>query len=409
MASGRRAREHACQQRDGARDLRCREGCARDDRGAARALDRDPLAVGRDRRVDGVSARRRPAPREGGDDVGLGHAADGDRARRRGRARARGGRRPRIAGGEDGDDAGCAQRRDVGVELRLAAARLAVVPGAVDDARRVVGLGVAVRIEHPLEHAVHGAGRAAATVAEDARGDDADVRRHRGDDLRDLGAVPARVLVEGRRVLVVGVEPGARRGCELREARHQARVEHGDDDVAAGLALRPERRRARRRDRHEGRAGRRHGGCCRLDPQRGGRARSPARRRGGAAGRSAPGVRAARSSRRSTAIARARASPRLTAPRSRRMSPDWSRRARACRDQGELPGAGSMWKLGRWAHVHDHGHIPFLRSRGRARARARPVASRHASAAGVATARALTPAAGTSRFAWPDRSRRRTR
>ena len=83
---------------------------------------------------------------------------------------------------------------------------------------RVVRLGIAVGIEHPLEHAVHGARRAPPAVAEDARGHHADVRRHRGHDLGDLGAVPVQVLVERRLVLVVGVEPGARRGRELREA-----------------------------------------------------------------------------------------------------------------------------------------------------------------------------------------------
>ncbi len=269
-------------------------------------------------------------------------------------------------------------------------------------------LRVAVRIENPLEHAVHGAGRAAAAVAEDARGDDAHVRRHRGDDLGDLGAVPARVLVEGRRVLLVGVEPGAGRGRELREARRQARVEHGDDDVAPGLALRPERRRARRRDRRGRGGGRSRGERPPARSAGGGRARSRARRRGGAAGRRAPGVRAARSSRRSRATARSLASPRLTAARSRRMSADWSRRARACEQQWRAPRGG-----------RPVGALPMARTctitatsrSGEAVAEAvpSPVARMHASAAGVAAANALTPAAGTSRFAWPARSRRRTR
>ena len=195
-----------------------------------------------------VAARRRAAPRERRDDVGARDAADRDGAGRRGGA-ARpcprpGPALPAAKTGTMPAARSAARSPSNSVSQRPGAA---VVPRAVDDARRVVRARIAVGVERPFEDAVHGARRAPAAVAEDARGEHAHVRRHRDDDRR---RPPCRARARPRRTgvvcCVVGVEPAPVRGRELREAGDEAGVEHRDDRAPPGLALRPQRGRARR-------------------------------------------------------------------------------------------------------------------------------------------------------------------
>ena len=258
--SGRESSAALEEEGEGARDV------GRGDRGAGNVLVTAP-AVGREHRDPGgdevgedagARAARRGAGGGGGPQAVRGvDGPDREGLGVVGRARARAHPRTEVAGSDDREDAGSAQRRHVGLELQVAAGPATEGPRRVDDVGGVVGGGVAIGVEDPLERLVDGAGARGSTVVEDPCGDPAGTGCHAvggphvmpADHDAEGGGAVAGVVDRRVRVLPERVEPAvgasapARR--EVRVAEVRAAVEGRDDHTLPRAPLRPQLRGAR--------------------------------------------------------------------------------------------------------------------------------------------------------------------
>jgi hypothetical protein len=173
-----------------------------------------------------------------------------------GRAQAGQRRRAVVAGGDREGDAGRLQHLDIGGKLGDALPRRAgEAPRRVHHIGRVQGCQVAVGVEQPLEGQMNVAvardpgvvvqlGRDPAGVGRDADGASAGRPAHH--DPHGLGAVAGGVVGGGVfavRVVPAVVATAPLRG-QVRVIGVDSGVHVGDDDAAAGEALRPQLRRA---------------------------------------------------------------------------------------------------------------------------------------------------------------------